>query len=335
LAKDRLGDQRPPSLWPSEASAILKNSYDENYLVGTCRRSVYFRYLIANYHFYPDIHDNDALASELIELIAGPDRYMRWIWEAGKLYEDFVVEMAKQSGVYVDSQIQIVIPAYNIVGKLDLIVRNPDTGDLVAEEVKSIYGYNANEILGTPSMRGKQLLGTPRESNMMQLALYNWHLKTRLRNLEASHLFYGARDTGRDAEFEVTTYEEDGVTKIRYEGVYPHTTKPTVSPITIDNILNNYNYVLDHFRNKVIPPRDFELNYSEEKIQNLYEHGELSKTDREQHEKVLGRIAENKVRIQSDQTPKKEIKGVEKGDWQCDRCNFRKYCYQPDGSPRS
>jgi hypothetical protein len=296
---------------------------------------VFFRYVIANYHFYPDIHDHDELASELITHMTPPDRYMRWIWEAGKLYEDFIVEMAKQSGVYVESQIQIVIPGYNIVGKLDLIVRNPDTNGLVAEEIKSIYGYNANDILGTPGMRNKKLLGTPRESNMMQLAIYDWHLKTRLKNLEASHLFYGARDTGRDAEFEVSTYQEDGLTKIKYQGVYPYTVSPTVSKITIDNILANYNYVLHHFEKRVIPPRDYELAYSEEKINKLYERGELSKTDKEQHEKVKERLEENIARTASGQAPKKEIKGVEKGDWQCDRCNFRNFCYNSEGLPRS
>lgn len=335
LGKARLGDVRPPSLWPSEASASLKNDYDEPYVVGACRRSTFFRYTVANYYFYPDTTIYDELASEIITLETPPDRYQKWVWEAGKLYEDFVVEMSKQSGVYVDSQIQIVVPNYNLVGKLDLIVRNPITEKLVAEEIKSVYGHGGNEVLGTPSMRNKNMMGNPRESNLMQIALYDWHLRSRLGDmLESSHLFYGARDTGRDAEYSVTTYLENEVTKIKYQGVAPNITSPVVSKITIDNILSNYNYVRSHFEQQIIPPRDYELVFSEEHIHKLYQRDELTKTDVEQYEKIQARLTENKERISAGKEPKKELKPVIKGDWQCSKCQYARICYDADQKPR-
>ncbi len=337
LANSRLGDPREPTLWPSEASAVLTDEYGEEYIVGQCRRSTFFRYATAKYYFYPDIDIYDSLVEELVSNEIKPDNYMRWIWEAGKLYEDFVVEMAKRSGVYVESQVQIVIPKLGIVGKLDLIVRDPTTGKFIAQEIKSIYGHNANEILGTPGMRNKSLMGTPRDSNMMQLALYDWHLKPRIPNLGSSRLYYGARDTGRDAEYEVSTYLDDDLKTIRikYQGIAPHVTSPIVSDITINNILSNYQYVLNHINENKIPKRDYELEYSQDKIQTLYERNELSKTNREQHQKVLDRIAENQTRESEGKALKKEIKSVEMGDWQCDRCQFKNFCYNKDGSPRN
>lgn len=337
MQKPRLGDLRPPSLWPSDASAVLTSSSGREYVEGSCRRHTFLRYTRDKFVF-----DNQTnikykpLVEELYEVQTEPERYMRWIWTAGNLFEEFIIEEAKKSGVYVASQLQVVIPTWNIIGKLDLIVSNPETGGLIAQEVKSIYGYYAEkEIVGTSSMRARGILGKPKPNNLMQAAIYNWHMKPRYPTLEATRLLYGDRGTGKDAEFNVRTEAQaDGDIAIYYRGVAPFIASEVKSPITINNILNQYDYVLAHNKEGVLPPRDFDLSYNEEQIKELYEEDELSNTDKATYEKVIDRRKENQALILEGKKPKKELKLPSVAHWACSRCEFIKFCYEQDGTPR-
>lgn len=338
LRRSRLGDARTPSLWPSEASAVLTNAYGEPSTTGACRRSTFLRYVKDQVAFDKTKNSQYVeLADELHKLETPPDKYMQWIWIAGGLFEDFVIEQAKQSGVYAADQVQVVIPEASLVGKLDLLVINPETGGYIAEEIKSIYGHNSKDILGTPGMINKHQAGQPRDSNLMQIALYDWHLRRRMNGLEVSRLFYGARDTGRFGEFDVVTEldTKTGQTFIRYQMVSPYRGPSVVSAITIDNVLAQYRYILDHYERTVIPPRDYELSYSQERIQLMYERGELGKGDSERQEKILARVEENKTLEATGGKPKKELLPVEKGDFYCTNCKFNKFCYNQDGSVRT
>lgn len=338
LIKPRLGDMRPPSLWPSDASALLTNQYGEEYVEGACRRHTFLRYTRDKFIYDNQVNSNyKPLVDEIYKLHKEPDRYMRWIWEAGNLFEDFVVEKAKESGVWTASQVQVVIPGWNIVGKLDLIVTNPETGGLIAQEVKSVYGYDAEKkVLGTSAARKKKELGAPKISNLLQAAIYDWHLKPRIKTLEATRLLYGDRGTGKGAEYEITTYLDpnDNQTHIQYQGVDPFFSAPVVSPITIDNVLMQYQYIQEHYETGYLPPRDFDLTYSPEQIQLMFERGELSDTQSAAHQKVLDRIEENKVLVAAGEKPKKELKPIEVAHWACSRCEFMKFCYDEDGKPR-
>ncbi len=330
MSKPRLGDARAPSLWPSDASAVLTDALGHTYVEGACRRHTFLRYTKDKYIF--DNQTNDTykpLVEEVYALQTEPEKYMRWIWTAGNLFEEFIIEQAKQSGVYVASQVQIVIPGWNIVGKLDLIVSNPTTGNLIAQEVKSVYGYFAEkEIIGTSAMRSRKILGTPKSSNLMQAAIYNWHLKPRMPQLEDTRLLYGDRGTGKDAEFSVQTYQgSDGLTHISYQGVSPFVSAAVESPITIDNIMTQYQYVLDHHAKGILPPRDFDLTYNESQIDHLYQLEELSKSDKTDYEKFLARKEENRQRIEQGQKPKKELKLPEVAHWACSRCEMVNFCY--------
>lgn len=339
--KPRLGSLRPPSLWPSDASASLVNDYEENYQVGSCRRAVFFRYLISHFFYNQKKYEVfKPLVEELLSCESPPDKYMLWVWEAGNLFEDHVIELAKKAGVWIASQVQVVIPEFNIVGKLDLIVMDPTkpAKNLIAEEVKSIYGHNANSILGTPGMIARKQLGTPRDSNLLQAALYDWHFKKSIPDLNKTRLFYGARDTGRYAEFDVITDETNDDAPIVYQGVAPYITGAIRTKISINNVLANYSYIQNYFddypSSKDIPPRDYDKQYSEKKIQLLNERGELSKTNTEAWEKIQARLAENIQRETEGKAPKKELKGLEIGDFKCQTCSFRTYCYDNHDNPR-
>jgi hypothetical protein len=317
LNRPRMGDPRAPNLWPSEASAIIEEEGQQK-LVGKCRRAVWFRWLSDNISYYKDpeaISAYEPLYKLLKSRTLPPSPYTVWLWRAGDLYEEYLTQLAKEGGVYVASQVSVYIPELQISGKKDLVIIDPETGKLSTIEVKSVYGFGANTVLGTPSARGKGELGVPRESNLMQIALYEWWADAADEQFQAAKLVYGSRDTGRYAEYNVWT-EGDS---ILYSGVAPNITKPITSKITISSILAQYKYVDDSYKNRVVPARDYDLKFSEEKIQELYEAGKLNKTETEKHEKLLAyRKGESK----------RKIKPVVKGHWQCDLCSFKNICYK-------
>ena len=207
---------------------------------------------------------------------------------------------------------------------------DPQTQELRIVEVKSVYGFNANSVLGTPAERKRGLLGTPREAHLMQIGIYQYWYAGRREGFGPGLLLYGARDTGRFAEYSITTEEAENEkgeieTFIFYQGVSPNVTAKVNSGISIENIFDNYELVAKAVNSGEIPERDFSLKYSEDKIEKLYQRGELSKKDTEQHEKRKKQIEEGKTRI---------VKAVEKGDWQCRLCTYRDVCYDNIGEPR-
>ena len=173
LARPKLGDQKAPTQWPSEATAIVESEHGDLEVIGKCRRSAYFRLLLDAYSFSPNYEMYKPLVDQLELQKIDVDPYMRWIWVAGNLYEDFCVNIAKESGVFISGQTQIYVPEINLSGKIDLVVINPSTKLFHIIEVKSVYGFNANKVLGTPAERKRGVLGTPRESHLPHIECRN------------------------------------------------------------------------------------------------------------------------------------------------------------------
>ena len=325
LSRSKLGEQKAPTQWPSEATAFIKNEYGEDQVIGKCRRSAYFRLLFDSYKFYTDKY---GFYKELVEALKAkyiePDTYLRWIWKSGQMYEDICTDISKSSGVYVAEQVAIYIPEFNVSGKIDLVVINPETSKFKAIEIKSVYGYNANSVLGSPAERRRGKLGTPRDSHLMQIALYDWWYASNHDMFEESSLVYGARDTGRYAEYAVGTTRVGDEDFIYYQGVSPNRTEKVITSLSMQNILSQYKFIANCLDSGEIPARDYEIIYSDETIDKMYERGNLSATDKKQYEKRKEQLLAGKSRV---------VKKIEKGDWQCRYCNYKNLCYDKDNNP--
>lgn len=334
LAKPRGGDAKAPTLWPSEASAIVqKNGKDQ--VVGKCRRATFFRYLLENFKFY----DKYSIWSPLVEDIKANtkpvDRYLIWIWRQGELYEEFLTEQAKISGIYISSQGAVFIPEYNVSGKKDIEVVNPETKKLSIVESKSVYSFGGNAVLGSPGKRREGALGTPKDNNLMQIALYHWWHASEDDAYEESRLVYGDRGSGRYGEYLVKTEtNEEGVINVLWKPHAPQSGPWVTSGITINSILNEYKNQQLWLDGGIIPPRDFEILFSEEQLAELHANDEMTKTDKEQYEKVIARREENKELEASGQKQKKELKQIEKSSFACSYCQFSKVCYNEKNEPR-
>ncbi len=204
-------------------------------------------------------------------------------------------------------------------------------GGIVTHNCKSVYGHNSDRVMGSAYERRQGNMGTPRDSNLMQIALYQWWFATKDPQFESGRLVYGARDTGRFAEYKIETTpygEVDPTTNqshVSYAGIAPNRTSTATSPITIESILAQYKLVSDSLAGGNIPPRDFELQYSDEKIEKMFHREQLGKVDAERVSKRLKQIEEGKTKLN---------KQLEKGDFNCGWCQFKSVCYDKEGAPR-
>jgi len=290
LLRPRPGDSKHPTLWPSEATATYENEYGETVVDGKCRRAGFFRYLIDSYKFYPRYKIWKPLVEQLQRERSAVDKYMLWIWRAGELYEEYLISQSQRSGVYVSDQVPMYIKSHNVSGKKDIEVINPVTKKLSIVEVKSVYGFGANFTLGSPADRKRGKMGEPKAAHLMQLGIYHWWTASNDDAYEESRITYGARDTGRYAEYLLrTTTDEDGLIWIEYQPWHPYKGQWVRTKYTINNVLQNYvdrQQAVDGGR---IPERDFDLQYSLERLTKMYEREQFGKTDREKYEKIKAR----------------------------------------------
>lgn len=369
LEKERPGDPRQPTLWPSEATGLQvptpTNGLKKPTLVGKCRRARFFRFLESSTEFYGN-EKAENFVQYLKESKAPVERYMRWIWTWGEQAEEVLINFSKNSGVFLHEQISMYIKKYNVSGKMDIDIINPETGKFSIVEVKSVYGYNANFVLGSHWERANGSLGTPRDSNLMQIGLYDWWWASHQDAYEHSRLVYVARDTGRYAEYLIKTEkDEDGNIWIWYRYWAPVAGSWINSGITINSILASYKETSDAVDTLTVPPRDFDLVWDDEKMLAAYEAGLLNKTDSEKYRKwklredynaflkkvkkleddeILESIPKfeeeiaNSILTEEDDAakikklkaakPKTSLKKLEKDDWQCRFCSYKDVCYE-------
>jgi hypothetical protein len=326
LDRERPGDARFPTLWPSEATAVV----DDN-IYGQCRRKTFFRYVKAQREWgVPTLERWDKLLAFIKENWIPFDAYNMFTFAQGNLYEDFLIEQAKNIGVYVDDQVPVYIRSHNISGKVDIQIINPDTGKYELVECKSVYGFGGTFSIGAlPSFKYPQgKPGEPKDSHVMQLACYHWWMASKNEAYGRSRLVYGDRGTGQHGEYEVWTEEvENGPTKIFYRQRYPYAGEAVETKFTLQDVLDGYENSHIASRDETIPPRDFDRVWDEARLAEIYATGELNKTDSTQYEKVMARRAENAELVAIGEKPKQELKQLVKGDWQCNYCNAAKTCY--------
>lgn len=321
MSRSKLGNQKHPTLWPSDATAIIDNDDGSQSIIGKCRRSSFFRYLTDLYYFDKEKYSHYELLVEQLVTQAEPiDPYMRWIWKQGDLYEEYCLQTSKDSGVYVADQTQIYVPEYNISGKIDIVVLNPETGKFKIVECKSVYGFNANVVLGSPAQRRNGVMGIPKDNYLMQLAIYQWWYANKSDQFEDALILCGARDTGKFAEYGLTVElnEETGKNHIYWYQHFPYAGEKVDSKITIESITSNYKYIQRCIDSGTIPQNDFLIQYTDSQIIEMYNNDELTKTETARVKRRLEQIEAGSSKIN---------KQIEKGDWQCRYCKYKTICF--------
>ena len=238
---------RRNSFYPSQASCVVKNEYNEEYVAGTCLRSAYWDYKGVK-------HTNPMTA-----------RGAR-ICGVGKLVEKFEVEQFKQMGIWRGNNVKFYNEKYNVSGEADCIVYDAEKGSLRGVEIKSGYDYKfRTDVIGTPTKPGK-----PKLEHMLQTMIYIDYFK-----IPFSILYYDRGNAARK-EYDITL-NEDGTPNIDGK-------KLTVG-LSLPRAMSRFRDLQKCLEDNVVPKRDFQLRYSKEKVKALYDSKRLGKGQREEFEK--------------------------------------------------
>ncbi len=305
------GNKKRSSNHPSSASVSWEED-GETKVAGACQRAEYYAYTL---------EDNQ------INIGAASARMSR-ILQVGNMYESMFIEEFKASGLYVADQVPFYIDEYNISGRIDLIIRDPyipwtpvqphKKGSLIGIDFKTLGGYYGakGKIFSTKD--------TPLEAgveNVLQMMIYLYYFKKM--DITKWVIFYIDRALGTSEANPdhwntfVVELDENGHAVISHEeGTY------TLDRFSVYDILERYKNLTKAVESKTLPKRDYEIQYSNQKILSLYDKGLLNKKDTETITKIISKKKNRDSLLSKDEPPL-----LKKGDWKCSYCQFASVCY--------
>jgi hypothetical protein len=243
-------------VYPSEASIEVNGE-----IVGACHREAYFDWF--GYEEEGAVNPDSILAAEM-----------------GNWMHDGLVESYRarpiETGLTVLSAEQ---PFFNkdelISGRTDIFMMDNASGEIFGVDIKSVGEW-----------AGKKCYLQPKLDHIIQCALYLWEYQNTARQgkreINKWIILYISRDENWDLKKNIhgslfkylwqftVSFEDEHVVVQNQAGVV---TK--YKDITTEGIIKRYRIFLDHVKNKNLPERDFEAQYSEEKIVGMYELGTL------------------------------------------------------------
>ena len=268
----------PPRIYrgfhPSGSSCVIKNEYNEDEVIGKCMRDSYWS--------HKSVKPTNPMNSR-----------GRRITSVGSMVERWETDRYKEMGIWRGNNIKFIDSDNDISGEVDGFVYDKKADCIIGIEIKTGYGYKfQSDVIGKPGRKGK-----PKLDHLMQVMLYMNYF----RNIPLFKIVYIDRGNAARAEFDITIDKKTGSALV--DGKQYH------KDLTIPAIIHRFKQLEEYLDDGAVPPRDYQLQYSDEKLQFLYDSKRLSKTLSKQFEK----------------TQKVEI-----GDWRCSYCNYKDHCWKGD-----
>lgn len=265
------------TLWPTEASARGKNEFGEDKIFGKCARATIYRLMG-------------------LDQTEPPGPRSQLIFSFGKQYENHINNLFGEMGIlqgrstkFMKSELLEEGSNEKIIisGEIDTILENPYIqGSMFAIEQKTFYGYYANKmVLGHSQGRSPNKVwhyGKPKTEALMQAALQAWYFVPE--RLEAVKLLYSSRDNNemicynvlvdndeKSKTFGALAYQQDEVAEATNEAPIFK-----VDEFKMQDIFDRYREVWIKYKNGLIPDKDYEHRYSEEKTVLMHSRGEIS-----------------------------------------------------------
>ena len=256
------------SHYPSQSSCMVKDEYDENVIIGKCMRDVYWQ--------SRGIKKTNPMTARSIR-----------ITKVGKIIEGFEIDRYKELGIWRGNNIKFYNEKYSVSGEIDALVYDEERRGLLGIEIKTGYDYRfRKEVIGSSSRPGK-----PKLDHLLQTMLYIDYFKIPFK------IVYIDRGNAARKEYDITL-NTDGTPNING--------KKLDNGLSIPGCVERFKRLEEHLENSTIPRRDFQLKYSPERVEFLYDSNRLNKTQKKEYEKN---------------------KKVDMGDWRCSYCDYKDYCW--------
>jgi CRISPR/Cas system-associated exonuclease Cas4 (RecB family) len=256
MARRQFRSKGRGTLWASEASVQFINEFNEQEVVGKCKRAVWYRL-------------------KGVEETNPPNAKSQMIFTLGHIIEAQFTELWKQMGIWENNSVRWEDRDRNLSGEFDIILREGNDR-FYGVEMKSFYGYHANkQILGHWSGRGANKVfinGRPKDEHLMQASIYADQARDRV---EGFKLFYASRDNNDLAEFNITV--PDAREKIIYINGIAETR------FTLNEVYNRYDLLNELKLSNRPPERDYTYEPDDHTVKKLFERGEVSTSAYKKH----------------------------------------------------
>lgn len=296
-----IGSRKRTSFYPSSTSVEVSTPLGPS-VIGTCLRQQY-------YDFTEEPISNIGETDYRISAIIGDkisEMVVQFIDEHG--YKMGLQRLAVESSFY--------DPRINLSGRCDIIAWDSIKREVIGLEIKSVGEFKANKTMLLPD-----------EQHIMQAAIYLDYYKTYMASNQQLpkkwYIWYCSRTENYSIkakkhssplqmlwDFHITL-DDDGVPT-----VHSPNGKTRMEHLKLEKIHERYKKLADYIETKTLPPRDFEIKYSPEKITSMYQLDLLTrKADKEVVEKWLKKGA-----------PQGKLK-LEMGDFSCNLCAWKDKCW--------
>jgi len=324
--EDPIPNIRIANLYPSEASVEYTDESGNRQVVGACHRQSWLRVKLAEEVAKTrqnklTLHLNPRTV--VIEPTPHTPHTLRR-FAFGNMIEDMVINEMKDAGILASRHKRYFQPiryGYNLSGELDMVGIEPDTRKLFGVECKSFANYMAQkQIVGDINRRIK---GKPKDSQVLQAAIYaDWWPE-----LEYFKLVYMGRDTHLTQEFDITV---DRVSKIIAIDGRP------IKQYTLKDVYTRYETLAMNLYNNTLPSRDFDLEYTDDKMNKLMNTNIISNTDKNTWEKYWQRELDIKNGVTKNGRKLMSLKRPSIGPWNCKAqyCQYHHFCYDSNGCPK-
>ncbi len=286
--------KRLPTFYPSAASCIDESEDGEGKALGACMRSQFYR--CRGY----DKTNPSGL-------------YSQYIFAAGNSWEDWLTERTKQMGIWAGNSIKFQDIEKNISGEVDILVRDPETDELMIVENKTYSSANyqaKKEICGSRPWRGAPGQNPkPKDSNVMQSFLYLGHFgdqgitKTLLTYLDRAA---GGPENNKQFTIEIAEVGDRRKPRISVVDIEGNMKTWIDQRISLEGIYERYAGLKASLIADEIPDPDYDHEYSAAKVETMNTAGLIAKT---KMEKYTRNPTANPI-----------------GDWQCSWCDYKDLC---------
>lgn len=305
--------RKSTSLTPSAASVELTLQDGTKKVVGACHRQQFYK--IKNY-----TEDNDSIVNIDWTLSAIMGDHMHNM--LNKIIDDYGFPMGIQR---IANEHAIFDKNMNLSGRSDTIVWDVPKNEPIGIEIKSIGEFKA-----------KKAMEQPIEEHVIQsviyLDYYNRHIIQGQKKITKWFIWYISRTENWSIKakehgspftmlWDFCIELDNGVPII----TLPRGVKQRWTDYSVKNIYDRYHLLNDYIKTDTLPPRDYDIVYSEEKIMGLYKTNQITKkTDIASIESWVKKGA-----------PAGKLK-VEMGDIECSFCEYKKRCWEniPNHNPK-
>lgn len=313
------GTHKSAGLSPSSSSAVVVDPVTGGtFVLGTCQRKTWYKIM-----GYP-------------EEVSVPDARMERIMAMGDVIsQKFVYEPAKRAGIWAGDEISFYDPDNLLSGRLDMMAYLPGTIEKCGVEVKSMSAYMDIPWIKS-GQRGFKYL-EPRYYDLPQVMSYmQWWLQYGVRYWS---IYYMTRDmTSNMFCFEWANVPKEAKRPGDDAFLKVHSSERTwdLPWLTWGQIRKRYDSLKVNIKNKTIPPRDFELEYSNATLLSMASNAgkgsqfvDMNNTD---SEKVQTRFRAESKKTKSN-NPEDHAPYLSKGSYGCAYCPYKKMCWTGLGGP--